>query len=255
MTGPFLSAERIHLDYGQIKVLKDVSLTLEEGERHVIIGPNGAGKTTLFKVLSGELRPTAGRIVMEGDDISRTAGYQRVRRGVGRSFQVARVFHEMTALDNVAVAVEARQSFEGRKPGFWRISATPEVIGEATRMLDELGLANLRDTPASAISHGDRKRLELAMSLALRPRILMLDEPTAGMSPTDRTAAVKLIDRIIRENGISLILTEHDMGVVFQLGTRLSVLNYGELVVSGTPEEVRRNPMVREIYLGRNAHA
>lgn len=255
MSQSLLSAEGIHLNYGPIKVLKDVTLTLEEGERHVIIGPNGAGKTTLFKVLSGELRPTAGQIFLEGDDVSRTAGFHRVRRGVGRSFQVARVFLEMTALDNVAVAAEARHAYEGVRPGLWRISATRRVMDEAAELLSVLGLDALRDTPASMLSHGDRKRLELAMSLALRPRILMLDEPTAGMSPTDRAAAVDLIDRIMHDNGISLILTEHDMGVVFQLGTRLSVLNYGELVVSGTPEEVRQNPMVREIYLGRNAHA
>jgi len=248
-----LEANGVFLNYGAIPVLKNIDLELIQGERLVIIGPNGAGKTTLFKVLSGELPPTKGAVRMGDNDVSHHTGFRRVRRGVGRSFQVARVFLEMTVLDNVAVSVEARHGHEGKGAGFFRVSASPEVMDEAVRLLEHLGLDAQQNTLASELSHGDRKRLELAMILALRPRILMLDEPTAGMSPTDRGAAVDLIDRIVTENNITLILTEHDMGVVFQLGTRLSVLHYGELVVSGAPEEVRKNPLVREIYLGRNS--
>lgn len=253
MSSMLLEARGLCKDYGRIKVLKNVDLDLGEGERHVVIGPNGAGKTTLFKVLSGETLPSAGTIRFAGSDITRDPGFRRARKGVGRSFQVARVFLDMTAFDNVVVAVEAREVSEGRGPGVFRLSATRSVVAEAQALLADLGLAQLSDTPADTLSHGDRKRLELAMSLALRPKVLMLDEPTAGMSPTDRQAAVNLIDRVVRDNGLSLLLTEHDMGVVFQLGTRLSVLHYGEVVVSGAPEEVRGNPLVREIYLGRNA--
>lgn len=253
MSTTLLEARGIFKDYGRIKVLKNVDLDLSEGERHVVIGPNGAGKTTLFKVLSGEALPSAGTIRLAGGDVTRQPGFLRARSGIGRSFQVARVFLDMTALDNVAVAVEAREASQGKRSGFLRLSAAPDIVDEADALLADLGLAAARDTQGGTLSHGDRKRLELAMNLALRPKLLMLDEPTAGMSPTDRQAAVNLIDRVVRENGLSLLLTEHDMGVVFQLGTRLSVLHYGEVVVSGAPEEVRGNPLVREIYLGRNA--
>jgi branched-chain amino acid transport system ATP-binding protein len=248
-----LEARKVFKNYGPIKVLKDVDLDLADGERHVVIGPNGAGKSTLFKVLSGEVPPTTGTITLRDEDVSATPGYQRVRKGVGRTFQVARIFLEMTALDNVIVSVEARDANDKKSRGFFALSAAPDVVEEARTILGELGLTKIADTQAAVLSHGDRKRLELAMSLALRPKILMLDEPTAGMSPTDRTAAVNLIDRIVRENKLSLLLTEHDMGVVFQLGTRLSVLHYGEVVVSGLPDEVRANPLVREIYLGRKS--
>jgi branched-chain amino acid transport system ATP-binding protein len=253
MSTPLLAARGIVKDYGRIKVLKNVDLDLGAGERHVVIGPNGAGKTTLFKVLSGETRPSAGTIRLEGRDVTQEAGFVRTRSGVGRSFQVARVFLEMTALDNVIVAVEAREATKRPWAGLLRLSAAKSVADEATSLLVALGLGAQQETPADTLSHGDRKRLELAMNLALRPKLLMLDEPTAGMSPTDRQAAVNLIDRVVRDNGLSLLLTEHDMGVVFQLGTRISVLHYGEVVVSGLPAEVRANALVREIYLGRNA--
>jgi len=248
-----LEARKVFKNYGPIKVLKNVDLDLADGERHVVIGPNGAGKSTLFKVLSGEVQPTAGTITLRGEDVSSMPGFKRVRKGVGRTFQVARIFLEMSALDNVIVSIEARDANEGKSRGFFTLSSAPDVIEEATSILGELGLTKIAETQAAVLSHGDRKRLELAMSLALRPKILMLDEPTAGMSPTDRLAAVNLIDKIVRENKLSLLLTEHDMGVVFQLGTRLSVLHYGEIVVSGLPEDVRANPLVREIYLGRKS--
>ncbi|MBP0438305.1 ABC transporter ATP-binding protein [Tianweitania sediminis] len=248
-----LQARDVFKNYGPIKVLKNVNLDLAQGERHVVIGPNGAGKSTLFKVLSGELPPTSGTITLRNEDVSTQKGYRRVRKGVGRSFQVARVFLEMTALDNVAVSIEAREANCGRNGGFLALSTPRAIIDEALGLLSDLGLYAVKDTQGAVLAHGDRKRLELAMSLALKPKILMLDEPTAGMSPTDRAAAVNLIDRIVRDNQLSLLLTEHDMGVVFQLGTRLSVLHYGEVVVSGEPDVVRADPLVREIYLGRKS--
>lgn len=246
-----LEARGVFKNYGPIKVLKDVNLSLETGDRHVVIGPNGAGKSTLFKVLSGEVLPTSGQILIDGKDVTYKPSYGRVPLGVGRSFQVARIFKDMSVIDNVVIAVEARLRRSRQRPSPFAISANATALREARSLLEQLAIAALEHTRSADLSHGDRKRLELAMLLALQPRILMLDEPTAGMSSTDRAVAVNLIDELVRDNGLTLLLTEHDMGVVFQLGTKLSVLNYGELVITGNPEEVRANPVVRDIYLGR----
>lgn len=254
MTGPILEATGIRKSYGKVEVLKGVDLAVAAGERHVIIGPNGAGKTTLFKVLSGELPPDAGTIRFDGEDITRLEDHRRVRAGFGRSFQVARIFPAMSVLANLVVAVEAGPD----APRGFRLTGrpAPAVLSEARRILAGLDLERQAEQPAALLSHGDKKRLELAQILALRPRILFLDEPTAGMSPGDRQGAVRLVDRIVREGDMTLVLTEHDMGVVFELGTRLTVLHYGEVVASGDPEDVRRDPMVRDIYLGQShAHA
>lgn len=250
MTGAMLHVEGLFKGYGKLPVLKDVALDVAEGERHVIIGPNGAGKTTLFKVLSGELLPDRGRITFRGRDVSAQPGFRRVREGFGRTFQVARIFPALSVLDNLVVALEASKGFSGH----FRVSGHPSgpVFRRAREILDELGLSSSLSNPAAMLSHGDKKRLELAQVLALEPEIIFLDEPTAGMSPADRKGAVKMIDEIVRTRGMTLVLTEHDMGVVFELGSRLTVLHYGEVVASGLPEDVRRDPTVREIYLGQS---
>ncbi|OKO78286.1 ATP-binding cassette domain-containing protein [Bradyrhizobium sp. AS23.2] len=254
MTSSVLDVQGLFAGYDRTPILKDVSLSVAPGERHVLIGPNGAGKTTFFRALSGELLPSAGRIVFEGKDVTKLDGFRRVRAGMGRSFQVARIFADMTPLENVAVALEAGEVSNGRAG--WRLATAPKdsLRREAEIILADLGLAAAGDEPASALSHGDKKRLELAMMLALKPRLLLLDEPTAGMASSDRMAAVRLVERIVKERGATLILTEHDMDVVFQLGTRISVLHYGEIVTTDTPEGVRANAFVREIYLGRGGH-
>ena len=250
MTSPMLQVDGLFKGYGKLPVLKDVALDVTEGERHVIIGPNGAGKTTLFKVLSGELLPDSGSITFRGRDVTAQPGFRRVREGFGRTFQVARIFPALSVHDNLVVALEASQSFFG----LFRISGRPvgQVFRQACEILDELGLSESLSSPAAMLSHGDKKRLELAQVLALQPKILFLDEPTAGMSPANRKEAVRMIGEIVRTRGMTLVLTEHDMGVVFELGSRLTVLHYGEVVASGLPEEVRRDPTVREIYLGQS---
>lgn len=254
MTDAALQIEGLFAGYGRTPVLKDVSLTVAPGERHVVIGPNGAGKTTFFRALCGELIPSAGRIHFEGRDVTALDGYRRVRAGMGRSFQVARIFGDMTPAENVIVALEAGEVSDGTAG--WRFATAPKpaLRREAERILGDLGLSAHGDEPASILSHGDKKRLELAMMLALKPRLLLLDEPTAGMASADRSAAVRLVDRIVRETGATLILTEHDMDVVFNLGTRISVLHYGEIVATDTPEGIRGNAFVKEIYLGRGGH-
>jgi branched-chain amino acid transport system ATP-binding protein len=250
-----LDAQALYKSYGAIPVLNGVSISVRAQETHVVIGPNGAGKTTLFKVLSGEVLADRGAITFQGRSVDRIDGYRRVLMGIGRTFQVARVFGEASVLDNMIVAVEERQQGTGLLALLspW-VRPRPAVVAEAMAVLEEMGLAAQRDEIAGVLAYGDRKGLELGMCLALRPTLLMLDEPMAGMSPADRTAAVGVIRRVARQSGISVLLTEHDMDVVFALADRITVLNYGEVIASGSPEEVRASPTVREVYLGHEAH-
>lgn len=248
-----MEARGIHKSYGRVKVLENVDFDLIEGEAHVVIGPNGAGKTTLFRCLSGESRINGGTITLGGNDITALDGWQRVKLGIGRSFQVARIFPDMSAFENLIVAIETRERVDkGLKSTFGLVAPRREVRDEAERLVAELGLEGRLDEPASTLSHGDKKRLELAMSLALKPKLLMLDEPTAGMSPSDRAEAVRLISDVRERYGLTLLLTEHDMEVVFGLATRLTVLHHGAIIASGEPHEVRAHPRVREVYLGQH---
>lgn len=248
-----MEARAIHKSYGRVSVLENVDFDLEEGEAHVVIGPNGAGKTTLFRCLSGESRINSGTITLAGQDVTAMAGWQRVQLGIGRSFQVARIFPLMSAFENLIVAIETRErNAKGLWSTFGHIAPKRDVLVEADRLVQELGLEDTLDDAAGTLSHGDKKRLELAMSLALRPKVLMLDEPTAGMSPSDRAEAVQLIARVRDRYGLTLLLTEHDMEVVFGLATRLTVLHHGEIIASGDPHKVRADARVREVYLGQH---
>ncbi len=250
-TIPILQAQGVFKNYGDIRVLHDVALEVVPGTTHAVIGPNGAGKTTLFKVLSGELFASAGTVRFEGRDVSRVPGHARVRSGMGRTFQVARVFGENTVLDNMAVAIESREA--ARTPNPLRslaVARCSALLDECHAILEQVGLGARLNERAGVLAYGERKRLELAMTLALKPRMLLLDEPMAGMSPGDRVAAVELLRKISRELSMSILLTEHDMSVVFALADRVTVLNYGKVIASGSPEEVKASPLVREVYLG-----
>ena len=253
---PLLEATGLVKDYPSVKVLRDVAVTVERGETFAVIGPNGAGKTTLFKVLSGEVAPDRGRVLFDGEDVTRLPAWRRVRLGFGRSFQVARVFPDLTAWENVVVAVEAQARNARAATGSWLACRPSAAVREATEAaLLEVGLIDAADVVARLLAHGDRKRLELAMSLALRPRLLMLDEPTAGMSSKDRRAATALLAALKARHGMTIVLTEHDMEVVFGLASRVAVLHQGAVVATGTPAEVREDPLVRAIYLGEDADA
>ncbi|CAG2160368.1 Lipopolysaccharide export system ATP-binding protein LptB [Cupriavidus numazuensis] len=252
-----VAAKGLYKSYGAIHVLKGVSLDIHRGETHAVIGPNGAGKTTLFKVLSGEILADAGEVLLNGSSVAQLDGYKRARLGVGRTFQVARVFSELTALENVSLAIESRTAGAGLR-GLVNVDIRlPACVAtEAARILADVGMASKRHEQAGLLAYGDRKQLELAMCLSLRPRVMFLDEPMAGMSPGDRAAAVVLIRRLSQEFGISVLLTEHDMDVVFALADRITVMNYGEVIASGTPDMIRSSATVREVYLGeedRNA--
>lgn len=247
-----LNVESVRVRYGDLEVLKGISLAVAAGEGFAIIGPNGAGKTTLFKAMTGEVRTTDGKVRFEGRDITRMPVYQRARLGIGRTFQVARVFLETTALGNIVAGIEARYRGAGRPTGPWYAwRPGKSIVEEAGQLLDELGLSASMNEEARFLSHGDKKRLEIALALAQHPRILMLDEPTAGMAQSDRMATVELIQRLRQDKGVTVVMTEHDMDVVFGIADRIMVMNYGEAIATGTPANVRNDPLVREVYLGK----
>jgi branched-chain amino acid transport system ATP-binding protein len=252
---PALDVRGLYKNYGEIAVLRDVSFTLPDKATLAIIGPNGAGKTTMFKALTGEAMPNQGQIHAHGVDITYAPIEARVRLGFGRTFQVARIFQESTLAENLIVAIEARRRSRGESIGAWNaFRPLAEVVAEADRALDSVGLLERRRMEARFLSHGDKKRLEIAITLALEPRVLMLDEPTAGMSPSDRRLTVELIMRIREMRGLTVMLTEHDMDVVFGLADQIMVLNYGQVIAIGAGKDIRDNPAVREVYLGQEAH-
>ncbi|MDO8705605.1 MAG: ABC transporter ATP-binding protein [Sulfuricaulis sp.] len=244
-----LDASQLDKSYGKIRVLRDVNLTIAAGESHVVIGPNGAGKTTLFKVLTGELYADRGFVRFNGEDITRMPAYQRVHRGFGRTFQVAKVFTKLSVQDNLLVALEARVRQKNPLARVSRQDATSFPV-EIDGLLADTGLDAHRASISGTLAYGDRKRLEMAMVLALEPTVLFLDEPTAGMSAAERHATVKLLQSVKRKRSLSMLMTEHDMDVVFGLADRISVLHYGQLIASGTPEQIRQNESVKEVYLG-----
>lgn len=250
MSGPLLiEARGLDKSYGRIAVLHGVSLTITAGESHVVIGPNGAGKTTLFKVLTGELYADRGNVRFRGADVTRLPAHKRVHRGFGRTFQVAKVFSKLSVQDNLLVALEAR--VRGANP-LRRVPAAQAATFPAAidALLADTGFGAQRDVVSGTLAYGDRKRLEMAMVLALEPAVLFLDEPTAGMSAAERQATVQLLKTVKRKRSLSMLMTEHDMDVVFGLADRISVLHYGRLIASGTPEDIRANEKVREVYLG-----
>ncbi|MBS7700124.1 MAG: ABC transporter ATP-binding protein [Chelatococcus sp.] len=250
-----LQAADLRVSYGAFEVIKGVSLSVREGESLAIIGPNGAGKTTLFKALTGEVNCRSGKVNFGGKDVTSMPAHERTIEGMGRTFQVSRVFLELTALENVIVALESRRRSRGERTGaWWQTAPSSDLVAEACLLLEQLGIASLHGETAATLSHGDKKRLELALALALEPRILMLDEPTAGMAPADRMRIVEVILRIRREKGVAVVMTEHDMDVIFSLADSVMVMNYGEVIAAGSVEEVRNDPTVREVYLGKDMY-
>jgi len=223
-----------------------VDLVIEEGETHAIIGPNGAGKTTLFNLLSGFLTPTSGHVFLFGEDITRIAPHKIVRRGLSRSFQISSVFDSLSVQDNLLVALQSKTPHHWR---FWeRVKVLLKFQPQARTILEvvhELGLAH---RPAASLSHGEKRNLEIGISLTQEPRVLLLDEPTSGMGTDDVQRMVALGKKVAQ--GRTLVLVEHNMGVVAQLADRITVLQRGRILAQGSYEEVRRNPHVIEAYLG-----
>ena len=226
----------------------NLDLDVSEGEIHAVIGPNGAGKTTLIGQLAGEIAPDGGRITFDGRNITSLPPHQRSRLGLARSFQITSIFLNLTATDNVALAVQAH---DGHSFRFWRSARREPGLREpALAMLDEVGLGSRADEVTANLSHGEQRQLELAMALATKPKMLLLDEPTAGMGRDESTRMIEIL-RSLRDRQ-TILLIEHDMDVVFALADRITVLVYGQAIASGPPDQIRADPAVREAYLGED---
>jgi branched-chain amino acid transport system ATP-binding protein len=241
-----LSVEELKKSYGGVHALRGVSFALKAGEILALIGPNGAGKSTCFDMLNGQTVPDSGRISLLGRDTSGMKPRAIWRLGVGRTFQVTATFPTMTVRENVQVALASyqRQSFN-----LWA-SAPKFARTEAGRLLELVGMGGYAERPCGELAYGDLKRLELAIALANQPKLLLMDEPTAGMAPRERIELMRLTASIARGQSIGVLFTEHDMDVVFEHADRILVLNRGVLIAEGPPEQVRRNPQVRAVYLG-----
>jgi branched-chain amino acid transport system ATP-binding protein len=248
MADTLLAVRNLKKSFGGVNATDDVSIEVERGELHAIIGPNGAGKTTLIAQLSGDLAPDSGKVLLDGKDITTVPTHRRSHFGMARSFQITSVFMNMSVIDNVSLAV---QSHDGTSFRFWRPACTEERLQQpAMDILEKVGLADRAGTIASAMSHGERRQLELAMALATKPRFLLLDEPMAGMGVEESAAMVGILKGLKGDK--TILLVEHDMDAVFALADRISVLVYGRVIATGKPADIRRNKAVRDAYLGED---
>jgi branched-chain amino acid transport system ATP-binding protein len=241
-----LKVERIFQGYGGLSVLADVSFSLQAGERIAIIGPNGAGKTTLFNVLSGFIRPVSGRIDLLGTDVTNMPSHKRAALGLARSFQVNSLFAHLSLLHNVLLALQGVQPIRYRmiRP----ITAYRENLTQARELLELVDLWDKRESPVTALSHGEQRQVEIILALASKPRLLLLDEPSAGLTAAESVNLGRIIQNLTVDT--TVFFCAHDLDLVFSLAERVVVLFYGQLVAQGTPQEIQLNPKVREIYLG-----
>jgi branched-chain amino acid transport system ATP-binding protein len=246
-----LQVETVSKHFGNLVAVDHVSMTVEAGELRAIIGPNGAGKTTFFNLISGFLTPTAGHILFDGEDVTRMLPAQRVWRGIARTFQVTEIFPELTVRENLRIAVEVAAGYRLRA---W---ISPEADGKVRARVDRLmtmsGLTNKAERLVGELSHGDQRATEIMMALALKPRLLLLDEPTAGMGERETYEITQLIYKLHRDQKMTIVLIEHDMRVVFHLADRIMVLAEGHLLAEGTPREIAANEAVQAAYLGQAA--
>jgi branched-chain amino acid transport system ATP-binding protein len=242
-----LETDEVSRHFGALAALTRVSLAVEAGQVFSVIGPNGAGKSTLFNVIAGLHAPSAGRVRFRGEVITGLPPEQVNRRGLAKTFQITNVFPEISVLDNVRVAAQSRSPESGRPRSLWR---RPDVDGVAVPLLEAFGLASRRDELAKNLSHGEQRYLEVCLALATSPTLLLLDEPTAGMTPGETREATALIRTIARERELTVLLIEHDMSVVMGISDRVAVLHFGEKIAEGTPEQIRTDPRVVDAYLG-----
>ncbi len=251
MTEALLKVENLRKSFGGVLATDNLSLTVESGQIHAVIGPNGAGKTTMIAQLAGALESDSGRILFDGEDISGLAPPARSRRGIARTFQITSIFHEFTALENVALAVQAH---DGHSFRFWRAARDEaRLIEPARTALETVGLADRADITARNLSHGEHRQLEIAMALATKPKLLLLDEPMAGMGAEESQTMVSILNGL--KGSHTILLIEHDMDAVFALADQITVLVYGNAIASGSPDEIRANSEVRTAYLGEEGTA
>ena len=248
MAEPLLEVRRLFKHFGGLVATDRLDLEVREGGVHALIGPNGAGKTTLIAQVCGEVEPDSGQVLFAGRDITSLPAHERVALGLGRSFQITRVFRGLTARDNIALAVQARS---GSSMRFWRpVAAERALVDEAGAVLAGLGMGASAGLAASSLPHSDQRRLEVALALACRPRLLLLDEPLAGMGAEDAQAMVGMIEQLKQRT--TILMVEHDMDAVFRLADSISVLVGGRVIASGNPRDIRDDPEVRRAYLGED---
>ena len=246
-----LEVKDLHKDFSGLKVLTGINLSIEEGERHSIIGPNGAGKSTLFNIITGKYRPSLGRIFFGGEDITSLSPYKISRRGLARSFQIINIFPMMNVYQNVRNAILSKEKI--RMNIFFRLEKMDRIDQETINVLESLGLIGIKDVLAGELSYGQQRALEIGIALATDPKLILLDEPTAGMTKEETKETVALIQNVTK--GKTLVVIEHDMDVVFSIAHRITVLYYGEILASGTPDEIRNSEKVKEAYLGKKTDA
>jgi branched-chain amino acid transport system ATP-binding protein len=241
-----LQVESLRKSFGDFQAVNGAELTVNAGDLVAVIGPNGAGKTTLFNLITGHLKPDQGRILFKGEDIARQPAHQICRKGVARSFQIANIFPRLTVFRNIQVAVLSQKNLSRTlfRP------AHGMVVRETQDILERVGLADRATALAGSLSHGDKRILEIAIALGNEPELLILDEPTAGMSPEETGATMGLVNRLAREQGLTILFCEHDMDVVFNVATSIMVMQQGRTIIQGPPGDVRRDATVQEAYLG-----
>jgi branched-chain amino acid transport system ATP-binding protein len=246
-----LQVQNVSKHFGSLIAVANISMTVEPGELRAIIGPNGAGKTTFFNMITGFFTPTSGRIMFDGEDVTDLLPARRVWRGMARTFQVTEIFPELTVRENLRIPVEVASGFRLRP---WLSEADDEKIrARVAELLDMGNLADKADRQVGVLSHGDQRATEIMMSLALKPRRLLLDEPTAGMGDQETYDITQLIRRLHKDNKLTIVLIEHDMRVVFHLADRIMVLDQGKFLAEGTPQEIAANKAVQTAYLGQAA--
>ena len=246
-----LEVQAVSKRFGSLVAVDEVSMTVAKGEFRAVIGPNGAGKTTFFNLISGFLTPSAGRILFDGDDVTTLLPARRVWRGMARTFQITEVFPELTTRENLRIAVEVASGYQ-LKPWLSR-GAAGKVEARVGELLEMGGIANRADRLVGELSHGDQRSTEIMMALALNPRLLLLDEPTAGMGDQETYDVTQLIHRLHKDQNLTIVLIEHDMRVVFHLADRIMVLAEGAILAEGTPREIAGNEAVQSAYLGKVA--
>ena len=241
-----LETKGLYHDFKGLEVLFDVNMQVREGERHAVIGPNGAGKTTLFNVITGTYHPSRGQVFFKGKEVTGSRPHEMSRLGMGRSFQITSTFNRLTAFQNIRLAVLSKKGI--RFHLFGKVDKMQDITKETDEILKRINLDRERNLPAAVLSYGKHRSLEISMALATDPELVMLDEPTAGMSRDETHYAVELIKRLTE--GKTVVIIEHDMDVVFSLADRITVLHYGQILATGPPAEIRQNQAVKDAYLG-----
>lgn len=240
-----LTTSHLTKNFGGLTAVNDVTFSIYPGDMQSIIGPNGAGKSTFFKLISGEIKPSSGQITFGGRDITALPQTKVSHRGIAVAYQITNIFPLLTVFENVRVAAQSRKTTFN----FWsKATSHGEISDQAQGILEEIGLAEFKDETAANLSHGDQKRLEIGIALATKPKLLLLDEPTAGLSPTETRHTIELIKKISEQ--LTIILVEHKMTVVMEVSDKITVLHYGSLLAQGSPDDIRNNEEVRRVYLG-----